>query len=280
MKLRKVASLTALVSFVFLALTSLILFVVPHGRVAYWSDWRLWGLSKTQWGDLHINIGVLFLVAIIFHLYFNWKPLVSYLKTQSKQMVVFTGEFTASLIILLVFCLGTFYLVPPFSWVLDGNAAIKDRAMEKYGEPPYGHAELSSLKIFAQRTSLDLDQATVQLRAAGIVFENDRQTIQNIAEHNQMKPKEVYLAMLPAESVSASGSLPLDPQPGLGKLSLAELCNKYGLEIGDALQALKAEDFQAEPEMSLRAIGQQNNVAPIDIYMTLRNSLTPDEGED
>jgi len=187
MKLRKVASLTALVSFVFLALTSLILFAVPHGRVAYWSDWRMWGLSKTQWGDLHINIGVLFLVSIIFHLYFNWKPLVSYLKTQSKQLVVFTGEFTASLVILLAFCLGTFYLVPPFRWILDGNAAIKDRAMRQYGEPPYGHAELSSLKIFVQRTGLDLEHAKVRLKAAGVVFENDRQTIQKIAEQNQMK---------------------------------------------------------------------------------------------
>ncbi len=74
MKLRKITSLTALLSFVFLTLTSLILFIVPHGRVAYRSDWRLWGLSKTQWSDLHINIGFLFLIAIFVHIYYNWKP--------------------------------------------------------------------------------------------------------------------------------------------------------------------------------------------------------------
>ena len=167
------------------------------------------------------------------------------------------------------------------STVVKLSESLKQgRVKNKAQEPPYGHAELSSLKIFTQRTGLDLEQAKVQLKAAGIVFENDRQTIQTIADRNRMRPKEVYLAMLPAETASAPGRLPADPQPGLGKLSLTELCNQYGLTMADVLQALKAEDFQAEPEMSLRAIGQQNNVAPIDIYMTIRNSLAPDDGED
>jgi len=90
----------------------------------------------------------------------------------------------------------------------------------------------------------------------------------------------MILAMLPAETTKASGGLPANPQPGLGKLTLTELCNQYGLATEDVLQALKAEEFQAGPDMSLRAIGQQNNVAPIDIYMTIRNSLNPDDSED
>lgn len=67
MNLRRTASLTALVSFVLEIVTSVILYIVPHGRVAYWSDWRMWGLSRTQWADLHINLGVLFLIAVVIH---------------------------------------------------------------------------------------------------------------------------------------------------------------------------------------------------------------------
>ena len=84
--MRKITSLSALASFVLLTLTSVILYIVPPGRVAYWADWRLWGLSKTQWDNLHINLGVLFLVAVCFHVYFNWNPIVAYLKNKARQI--------------------------------------------------------------------------------------------------------------------------------------------------------------------------------------------------
>ena len=51
MKMRKITSLTAALSFLLMVLTSIILYIVPQGRVAYWADWRLWGLSKTDWGN-------------------------------------------------------------------------------------------------------------------------------------------------------------------------------------------------------------------------------------
>jgi hypothetical protein len=28
--------------------------------VAYWADWRLWGLTKTDCGNIHINLGLPF----------------------------------------------------------------------------------------------------------------------------------------------------------------------------------------------------------------------------
>ena len=66
-----------LISFVLCILTSVTLFIVPHGRIAYWADWRLWGLSKTQWSDLHLNLGILLLLAGFFHIYYNWKPITA-----------------------------------------------------------------------------------------------------------------------------------------------------------------------------------------------------------
>lgn len=45
MNLRRLTSLTALTSFVLLLVTSVVVYLAPQGRVAYWADWRLWGLS-------------------------------------------------------------------------------------------------------------------------------------------------------------------------------------------------------------------------------------------
>ena len=59
-------------------------------------------------------------------------------------------------VIVIVFTAGTYFLVPPFSWMMTLNDHFKDSGAEKYGEPPYGHAELSSLKTFSKKLNLDL----------------------------------------------------------------------------------------------------------------------------
>ncbi len=74
---RAFTSLSSLVSFILLLFTGIILYIQPHGRVAYWIKWNFLGLEKDQWGNIHIFSGLLFLVAGGFHLYYNWKPLIS-----------------------------------------------------------------------------------------------------------------------------------------------------------------------------------------------------------
>jgi hypothetical protein len=56
---------------------------------------------------------------------------------------------------LLVVGVGTYFQVPPMSTVIDFGESFKDAAAEKYGEPPYGHAELSSLKVFVKKMNLE-----------------------------------------------------------------------------------------------------------------------------
>ena len=71
MKIRKITSLVAALAFVVMVLTSFVLYIVPQGRIAYWAGWKFLGLSKTQWGDIHINTGILFLLALVLHTYYN-----------------------------------------------------------------------------------------------------------------------------------------------------------------------------------------------------------------
>ena len=88
--MRKITSMTMFVSFILLVLTSIILYIVPHGRVAYWADWHLWGLTKREWGSLHINLGFLFLFAGLLHMYYNWAPIKAYMKDRSKELKVYS----------------------------------------------------------------------------------------------------------------------------------------------------------------------------------------------
>ena len=172
MKLRKITSLSALVSFLMLVASSIVLYLSPQGRVAYWADWRLWGLSRTEWANIHLNLGLLLLLTTAVHIYYNWKPITSYLKNKARQVKVFTAEFNLALAITAAFILGTYFLAPPFSWVLDGADALKAAAARKYGEPPYGHAELTPLEKVPPGLSLKCKGLPVQEVHAFLLFLN------------------------------------------------------------------------------------------------------------
>lgn len=197
MKIRRITSLTALFAFIVITFTSVILYIIPHGRIAYWSDWHLFGLSKEEWGSIHTNLGLLFLLSLFLHLYYNWKTIFFYLQDKTKQIKVFTGEFNVAFIIAAVFIIGTHLMLPPFSWVLNAGEHIKNQATTKYGEPPYGHAELSSVKTFAEKMGFKLDESVDHLILSGIKFESVNQTLKEIASANKISPKQIYFAMKP-----------------------------------------------------------------------------------
>jgi ABC-type antimicrobial peptide transport system permease subunit len=50
MKIRKITSLTAGLAFLVMLLTSVILYIVPAGRIAYWADWHFVGSYKNPMG--------------------------------------------------------------------------------------------------------------------------------------------------------------------------------------------------------------------------------------
>jgi hypothetical protein len=274
MSLRKITSLTATLSFVLMVVTSIILYIVPQGRVAYWADWRLWGLTKTQWGDIHINVGLLFLLALCLHMYYNWKPLMAYLKDRAKQMKVFTPAFNVALAVCVVTVAGTLFPVPSFSWVLDFNTALKDAGSEKYGEPPYGHAELSSLNTFAKKMDIDAVAARQRLEAAGFEVAGGDQTLQAIAALNATTPKALYEAMKgeTGSAVPVKTGLPDTAPPGTGRMTLAEICATYGLDVQALMAALKTKNISAAASESLRDIADRHGMGPTDLYEVVKSA--------
>jgi hypothetical protein len=266
MKLRKITSLTALLSFIILLLTSIILYIVPEGRVAYWSDWHLLGLSKTEWGNLHINFGILFVAFGLLHVYYNWSPLVSYLRNKRRKLSVFTRNFNIALLLAVACAVGTFLELPPFKWTLSIGESIKDAASNKYGEPPYGHAELSSLKLLSKRMGLDLEAGMAALEKAGIRFESETESILEIAQANGLTPKAVYEKMQPETKETETAAMPEFPQPGLGKRTIAEICSQYGIDPTVVVKGLNERGVHTTPEMTFREIADNNDTSPADIY--------------
>ena len=260
-----------MLSFAVMILTSIVLYIVPQGRVAYWADWRLFGLTKTEWGNIHIVVGFLFLITLGLHLYYNWKPVVSYLKNKLKQIKVFTPEFNVALVITLFFTVGTYLAVPPFSYVLSLNDYFKDKGAEKYGEPPYGHAELSSLKTFAKKMNLDLKQSMELLNKAGYAVEDGQATLEAIGREYGVPPQAVYEIIKPALIKGENGerqaaALPDSPPPGTGTPTRADVSTQLNLNLKQVVRELKKQGVTATEAQTLKQIAEDNDTTPIDLY--------------
>jgi hypothetical protein len=243
----------------------------PQGRVAYWADWRLLGLDKEQWGAVHINLGFLFIAILFVHIYYNWRPIFNYLKNKRKQFKLLTPNFVAAVVVVLVVAVGTLLQVPPLQSVIDLNTDIKDGAARTLGEPPYGHAELSSLKVFVAKVEADLPTALERLRHAGYVVLDPGLSLKEIAASNGVSPQQLYLEMVPASGGEAE-IMPESPSSGTGTLPLSEICVRYGLDMQMVLHDLGNAGIIATADQSLKDIAEQYGKSPVDIYFLIHST--------
>ncbi len=273
---RPFTSLCSLVSFILLLLTAIILYIVPHGRVAYWTKWTLFGLEKDQWGNIHIFSGLLFLVAGGFHLYYNWKPLIGYLSGKIETGLRYKRELMiASLIFLWILASGIWSL-PPLVYVADLGEAIKSSWVTSPElEPPFGHAELVSLKTFCKKQGIPLDQAMAELRVAGFKVDNPGETLGYIADSKGTSGMGVYevIKKLEAKPMTMKSGSVWTPEmieeayagTGVGRKSVGQIIRDHGLEPKTVYQRLKAGGIDAMDDDKIKDVADKHDSTPIKI---------------
>lgn len=191
---RKIISLTAFFSFVLLCFTSCVLYIVPEGRVAYWGNWSLLSLGKSQWGALHITGGLLFIIVSIWHIVLNGKPILNYMKKNAVQMLRMPVPLLCALGLCLLVYGGTLANVPPMKQLVAWNLDIKAYQAKMNGNPPYGHAELSTLEKFCAFMGFDLERVLVHLKHTQFKGVLDAQTtILELAKANSCTPQQVFM---------------------------------------------------------------------------------------
>ena len=261
--MKKTVSLTLAFSFLVMTVTGIMLYIAPKGKVAYWADWKMFGLSKTQYGDIHITSMVLFVAIAVWHIYYNWKPLISYIKNSAKQITLFKKELLIAFAINVFFVAGTLMGIQPLRSVLDLNEYIKTKWEERYGSPPYGHAEESSLKALVQHTGIELTEATSLLQEKGISVQKSSQTLLEIAETNRLSPKEVYDIIQPKKTG-------MSDVPSLGQKTLQELADMQKIDLEKSLVFLQQKGLDSTPSQRMKEMANALNTTPFALYKELQ----------
>jgi hypothetical protein len=265
--MKKITSLTLALSFLVMTYTGVMLFLCPHGRVAYWSDWHLLGLSKNQYGDIHTTSMVIFILFGMLHIYYNWKPIVSYLKNRDKKISFTKKEFVIAFLINAIFISGTLLATGPFKLFLDFEEGIKDNWTKTYGEPPYGHAEESKLNVFCKKMDIDLDKAKKILTDHNISFQED-QTLKTIAVNSGTTASFIY-ALIKEDKKSSTKDIP----SSLGRKTLKELNDMKKIDLDKSLALLKSKGLKdVTQESRIKNIADELDTMPLDIYKLLIGS--------
>ena len=293
MKIRRIITLTVLLSFVFLAGSGVMLFFSPQGRVAYWAGWTLFGLTKDQYSAIHTTFMVLFLTVGVWHIVLNWKPITGYLKNRSKQVRILTPESSVALALALFFLVGPLTGLPPFRQFLDAGVEVKEYWESTSGSPPWGHAEENSLQRFcrgmedferleSQRlVAIDCDEALQALRAEGLGVEGLSQRLVDIAVANGTTPQAIAAVVMkvarpltPQEAAAALMPVVEEvrfqrPYSGLGRMTLKEYAAEYGYDLEEIRGILWEAGLDVDPEGSLREEATRLGVDPEGIIAVL-----------
>ena len=107
-------SLVLMIAFLVLDASGIVLFIGPHGRVAHSTGWTLLGLDKGQWMHLHLTTALLFLMAALFHLIWNWGMFWGYIKKKAARGLNLKLEMAVALVIGVLLVGGTIMDVQPF----------------------------------------------------------------------------------------------------------------------------------------------------------------------
>ncbi len=187
---RKYVSLFLLYALIAMTISGIVLYVMPHGRVAYWTGWRFLGLDKDQWDSLHTIFGFLMIFFGIWHVILNWKNIVNYLK--GRAGIITSKEFFITTIVALTITIGIIANVSPFKTVMDIGERIKNSWPKPETMPPAPHAELFSLKKVAQIIGLSPQKAIGVLESKGIKVESPDEILKDIAAKNNTTPARIY----------------------------------------------------------------------------------------
>ncbi len=180
--------------------TSIVLFLGPATQVSHFCPWNFLGLNRHYWGALHLNSGILFCIAMLMHIYFNWNLLIAYIKKRKSKHGLF--PLAASLILTLYVCIGGNYNLPPMGALLKIARTCRMASIQQYGSPPYGSAANYPLVNISRYMGWNPDNSIRQLRSSHISVESANQSLTDVARKNNTSIGRLLDIMAPNNELS------------------------------------------------------------------------------
>ncbi len=280
-KIRAFTAMMMLWSFVLESISGIVLYFVPPGRVANWTNWKLWGLTKHDWAAVHTILGYVFLIFALLHIYFNWKPILSYIKRKIHGSLRMRTEMTVSVVVTLLITVLTIASIPPFSSIMDLGESLKNSWEDNRNQPFMPHAELLTLQEFTRQVDIPLDEALTILRAKGVEVDDPGAEVADIAEKNSLSPAQIYAFL--RSGLSEEGKQKIDSRVtgtqgrgagagggGFGWKTVEQIAVELNVPIDKVMAILKEAGIDAKKTDVIRDAAERNDRRAVDLVNLIK----------
>lgn len=247
-----------------MTITGITLYISPPGRVAHWSNWLFIGISKEDWQSLHTLFSFIWVLAMVFHLIFNWKPILSYIRKKVDSGSKLKKELVFAAALSLIIFFGTFTQVTPFNYVMDFGEYMTNSWSSDETEPPVPHAELFSAADFSKTIGITTQKFVSVMNANGYPISDTLATIQSIGAEFQIAPSLIY-NLFKSENAEIPQNILAHAGSGYGRKNISEVFDDNNLTWQQGISILKGHGIILQEDDKLKNIAEKNNILPIDL---------------
>ncbi len=260
-------SFIIVLSFLIMSISGIFLYFAPPGRVALWSKWTFLFLTKEQWQAVHTILSLAFIIAAIFHIYFNWSILIGYIKKKLQQGINKKRELIWSTVVTLLITGLTITNIPPFSSIMEWGEDLKNSWANEQTEPPIPHAESMTLVELSKATQQSLVEMLQNLRNSGIEPESSNIIVEDLAKKYNLTPQQLYekMKIQQKQSYSVQGV-----GAGYGRKTVEQICKQFDINIQTAIERLNEKGMGVKGDELIKDIALKNDLLPIDVVAIIK----------
>ncbi|MBN1408697.1 MAG: DUF4405 domain-containing protein [Calditrichaceae bacterium] len=267
---RAFTSLYILFSFLIIILSGIILYIAPPGRIAHWTDVPLLGLEKNQWQAIHTIFTFIFIIASGFHLYFNWRMFLAYLRDKLSRKYLRRKEFFGSVILTIFIFLIILFEWPPVPAIMAFGQAMTDSWEKKYDNPPVPHMEEMTIQKLSELLNQDSGAIIQKLQTKGInVSDNDEQ-LKNIAKKQGYSPQQLFDMMKETNRIKSS-LIQNTTGKGWGRKTVSQICREKDIPVAMAINNLKIYGITADANSRIKVLSREYTIESSEIVGIIIN---------
>ena len=273
-------------SFLVLVVSGFVLYIAPSGRVANWTRWTLFGIDKEQWETIHIIWGLVFVIATIFHLKFNWAIFKSYFRNLGRDIKGLRWqELATATLLALILIWGAAAGWPVFSDIADFGENFKS-----YWEESSPILQLKPEKMTLEELAEHFGVTPQAInnyftRELGLPPMNENETLEDyrdrLEEQGLLEDTavwDIYYALeghfsqgrFETSSEESETGSPGYTRGGWGRYTISEIAEKEGVALDVALQRLKAHGIEVSADTTVRAIMDGYGLTSEDVIAIIR----------
>ncbi|MCK5879289.1 MAG: DUF4405 domain-containing protein [Holophagae bacterium] len=228
-----------------LVVSGIVLYIAPQGRVAHWVNWRFLGCTKDQWAAVHTILSFLFAAIGIWHLVYNWKPFIHYLKGKASPLLRWKRESTTALLTVILIAALAILGIPPVSYIADFGEMVTNSWKVGENKPVVPHAEQLSLKAYGVAAGVPLEQILKQLVSLGYQAK-ETETLEDIGKKLKISPMALaeMFSRTPRSQIEKTGG-GVDADSPIEKLSLSEYSGQTGIPMRRLINRLELNGYKA-----------------------------------